>query len=135
MVYCFVIYIVYPLNLILPDQTKICLIVSEKILMIFKYYKQQNKTVINEFCIITDKYIVALTTWFLYLFALQFKADRAIQKNDGLYRENPTISEKMHCVLFVVNADKLYKEREYSTLTHIKHYLAEKSTWLLTIYV
>lgn len=103
--------------------------------MIFKYYKQQNKTVINEFCIITDKYIVVLTTWFLYLFALQFKEDRAIQKNDGLYRENPTISEKMHCVLFVVNADMLDIERTYLTLKNIQGYLHDNNGNDWTVYV
>lgn len=30
--------------------------------------------------------------------------------------KNPSISEKTHCVLFVVNADMLDKGREYSTL-------------------
>lgn len=28
-----------------------------------------------------------------------------IQEDDELYRRNPTISDKMHCVLFVINAD------------------------------
>lgn len=55
----------------------------------------------------------------------EFQTDREIQKNDGLYREKPTISEKMHCVLFVVNADMLDKGREYSTLKNIQHYLAD----------
>lgn len=49
-------------------------------------------------------------------FTDDFQTDREIQRNDGLYRENPSISEKMHCVLFVVNADMLDKGREYSTL-------------------
>lgn len=57
----------------------------------------------------------------------RFKADRAIQKNDGLYRENPTISEKMHCVLFVVNADMLDIERTYLTLKNIQGYLHDNN--------
>lgn len=57
----------------------------------------------------------------------EFKADRAIQKNDGLYRENPTISEKMHCVLFVVNADMLDIERTYLTLKNIQGYLHDNN--------
>lgn len=70
----------------------------------------------------------------MFMTVLQFQKHE-IQIGDRFYREQPTAYEIMHCVLFVVNADKLHKEREYSTLTHIKHYLAEKSTWLLTIYV
>lgn len=67
--------------------------------------------------------------------ALQFKADRAIQKNDGLYRENPTISEKMHCVLFVVNADMLDIERTYLTLKNIQGYLHDNNGNDWTVYV
>lgn len=82
----------------------------------------------------TDKYIVVITTLLLYVSALQFQTDREIQKNDGLYREKPTISEKMHCVLFVVNADMLDKGRENSTLKNIQHYLADNGNeW--TVYV
>lgn len=57
----------------------------------------------------------------------QFKTDNEIQVDDEFYRGNPTISEIMHCVLFIVNADQLHKEREYPTLKIIQHYLAEKN--------
>lgn len=57
----------------------------------------------------------------------EFRTDREIQNNDGFYRENPTVSTIMHCVLLVVNADMLDKRSDFSTLKNIQLYLAEKN--------
>lgn len=65
----------------------------------------------------------------IHISALQFRTDREIQNNDGFYRENPTVSTIMHCVLLVVNADMLDKRSDFSTLKNIQLYLAEKSTF------
>lgn len=61
--------------------------------------------------------------------ALQFQTDREIQNNDGFYREDPTVSMVMHCVLFVVNADMLDDKSDFSTLKNIQYYLTGKSTF------
>lgn len=50
----------------------------------------------------------------------EFK-ETAIREDDDSYRRNPTLSEKMHCVLFVINADT--QIGEYDELKRVQHRL------------
>lgn len=53
----------------------------------------------------------------------KFKDNCTIQENDGFYRNNPTISDKMHCVLFVVKADDLSDQTDVAVFRSIQSYL------------
>lgn len=57
----------------------------------------------------------------------EFKNNCTIQENDGFYRNNPTISDKMHCVLFVVKADDLYDQTDVAVFCPIQRYLFSKN--------
>lgn len=50
----------------------------------------------------------------------EFK-DTTIREDDDSYRRNPTLSEKMHCVLFVINANT--QIGEYDELKRVQHRL------------
>lgn len=43
----------------------------------------------------------------------EFKEDFGIQKDSIYYNHNPTISDRMHCVLYVTTADQNQRERTY----------------------
>lgn len=68
------------------------------------------------------------TSWKVFIFLLpnwfQFK-DTTIREDDDSYRRNPTLSEKMHCVLFVINADT--QIGEYDELKRVQHRLQNMS--------
>lgn len=57
----------------------------------------------------------------------QFLQEHEIQDNNGLYRKHPNISDKMHCVLFVIDAKSLDEEEDYPVLRRIQSSLALKS--------
>lgn len=46
-----------------------------------------------------------------------------IDENDEYYRRNPTISDKMHCILFVAKADDIEKSVDFTVLKNIQRYL------------
>lgn len=52
--------------------------------------------------------------------------DTTIQEDDEFYRRNPTISDKMHCVLFVVNAQHVL-EGDHAPLFRVRRRLQEMS--------
>lgn len=53
--------------------------------------------------------------------------NQTIQENDEYYRRNPTLSDKMHCVLFVVNGEQDLKENDsvYSRLKRLQDHLED----------
>lgn len=53
--------------------------------------------------------------------------NKTIQENDEYYRRNPTLSDKMHCVLFVVNGEQDLKENDsvYSPLKSLQNHLED----------
>lgn len=63
----------------------------------------------------------------------QFSPDHEIQDNNERYRGLPTISDKMHCVLFVIDAKSLDEEGDYPVLKEIQDFLASKSTLNFTV--
>lgn len=58
---------------------------------------------------------------------IQFSPEHGIQDNNGLYRRHPNISDKMHCVLFVIDAKSLEEEGDYPEFRQIQRILALKS--------
>lgn len=56
-----------------------------------------------------------------------FDGNCEIQENDDFYRNNPTISDKMHCVLFVVKADDLDEQNDVAALCSMQNYLFGKN--------
>lgn len=56
-----------------------------------------------------------------------FKGICKIQENNDFYRNNPTISDKMHCVLFVVRADDLDEQIDVAALCSMQSYLFRKN--------
>lgn len=46
-----------------------------------------------------------------------------IDENDDYYRRNPTISDKMHCILFVAKADEIEEGVDFTVLKNIQRYL------------
>lgn len=46
-----------------------------------------------------------------------------IDENDNYYRRNPTISDKMHCILFVAKADEIEEGVDFTVLKNIQGYL------------
>lgn len=56
---------------------------------------------------------------------MQFKKDKAIDPLYKNFRDNPSISDKMHCVLFVMKATDENKMPQI--LTHIKEYAGHNS--------
>lgn len=63
----------------------------------------------------------------------QFSPDHVIEDNNERYRGLPTISDKMHCVLFVIDAKSLDEEGDYPILKEIQDFLASKSTLSFTV--
>lgn len=73
-------------------------------------------------------------------FIFQFNEDHEIKKDSSFYRNDPTICDKMHCVLFVVRASDLddqrirakdLDEQAYVSVLHsIQQYLLMKSKCL-----
>lgn len=67
----------------------------------------------------------------------EFKEDHEIKENSGFYRNYPTLSDKMHCVLFVVRANDLDEQRfgandidektYFSVLHSMQQYLRNKN--------
>lgn len=57
----------------------------------------------------------------------QFNANRKIQEGDDFYRNKPTISDKMHCVLFVVRADDLDEQKDVDVLCSMQNYFFSNS--------
>lgn len=57
----------------------------------------------------------------------KFNEDLEIQENSAFYRNNPTISDKMHCVLFVVNANAFDKQTDFSVLLAMKEFLVTRN--------
>lgn len=74
----------------------------------------------------------------------QFKEDHEIKENSGFYRNYPTLSDKMHCVLFVVRANDLDEQRfgtndidektYFSVLHSMQQYLRNKSKCLFLLH-
>lgn len=65
--------------------------------------------------IIQDKNIsILFSNWFQLL-----ESTHTIREDDEYYRLNPTISDKMHCVLFVIKADFLV-EGEHDLLKSVQ---------------
>lgn len=56
-----------------------------------------------------------------------FNENCEIQESDDFYRNNPTISDKMHCVLFVVRADNLDEQKDVAALCSMQSYLFMKN--------
>lgn len=77
-------------------------------------------------------------------FIFQFNADHEIKEDSGFYRNYPTLSDKMHCVLFVVRADDLDEQRvgandldkqTYVSVLHsMRQYLQNRSKCLFLLY-
>lgn len=57
----------------------------------------------------------------------EFDETCEIQENDDFYRNNPTISDKMHCVLFVVRADDLDEQKDVAAICSMQRYLFRKN--------
>lgn len=59
--------------------------------------------------------------------------NKKIQENDEYYRRNPTLSDKMHCVLFVVDGEQDLKENDsvYSPLKRLQKNLEDMSKYLI----
>lgn len=57
----------------------------------------------------------------------QFLPDQGIQADNGHYRRLPTISDKMHCVLFIIDAAIFDEQVDYSVLKRIQKNLGLKS--------
>lgn len=53
----------------------------------------------------------------------RFDENCEIQENDDCYNNNPTISDKMHCVLFVVNACNIDEEKDVTAICSMQSYL------------
>lgn len=74
----------------------------------------------------------------------QFNEDHEIKENSGFYRNYPTLSDKMHCVLFVVRANDLDEQRVgandidektyFSVLHSMQQYLDNESKCLFLLY-
>lgn len=56
-----------------------------------------------------------------------FQHSHDIPESSDFYRSNPTISDKMHCVLFVVKADNIDQNVDFSVLKSIQRYLNSKN--------
>lgn len=56
-----------------------------------------------------------------------FNDHHAIKKDSGFYRNKPTVSDKMHCVLFVVRADILDEQTDVSVLHKMQQNLLQKN--------
>lgn len=50
-----------------------------------------------------------------------------IPQSSDFYRSNPTISDKMHCVLFVAKADNIDQNVDFSVLKRIQKYLNSRN--------
>lgn len=57
----------------------------------------------------------------------QFDEANEIDENDEHYRRNPTICDKMHCILFVAKADNIEEGVDFTVLQNIQRYLSSKS--------
>lgn len=51
----------------------------------------------------------------------------SIHENSGFYKKNPTLSDRMHCVLFVINAEQVQERPDYNTLLRVQHHLANEN--------
>lgn len=56
-----------------------------------------------------------------------FNEDLEIQEDSVFYRNNPTISDKMHCVLFVVKANEFDEQTDFSVLHWMKDCLRRRN--------
>lgn len=63
---------------------------------------------------------------------MQFKKT-TIQEDDELYRRNPTISDKMHCVLFVINADHVLGG-DHAALLRIRSHMQDMSEFNIELH-
>lgn len=63
----------------------------------------------------------------IYGLYFQFNRRRTIQEDSDFFRKKPTISDKMHCVLFVVNAFTLDRQADFRVLRWMQHYFFSKS--------
>ena len=59
---------------------------------------------------------------------MQFKKDKAIDPLLKSFRDNPSISDKMHCVLFVMKATD--ENKVPPILNHIKEFSQHNSKFL-----
>lgn len=57
----------------------------------------------------------------------KFSSEHVIQNDNESYRGLPTISDTMHCVLFVIDAKSLDEEKDYPVLRRVQDYLASKN--------
>lgn len=53
--------------------------------------------------------------------------ETSIDEESDFYRETPTLSDKMHCVLFVINAEQVQERPDYNTLQRVQRHLADES--------
>lgn len=56
----------------------------------------------------------------------QFQQNADIQIDSPHYRQDPTISDRIHCVLFVMKAD-LIREENNNFLKRVRSHIADKS--------
>lgn len=61
-----------------------------------------------------------------FIKSFQFGNGREIQEDSEFFRRNPTISERIHCVLFVANADQDQREHN-NVLGTIQKHLGDNS--------
>lgn len=51
----------------------------------------------------------------------------SIQEKSDFYRKKSTLSDRMHCVLFVINAEQIQERPDYNTLLRVQHHLANEN--------
>lgn len=51
----------------------------------------------------------------------------SIHEESEFYRRRPTLSDRMHCVLFVINAEQVQERPDYNTLLRVQRHLADEN--------
>lgn len=53
--------------------------------------------------------------------------ETSIDEESDFYRGTPTLSDRMHCVLFVINAEQVQERPDYNTLLRVQRHLADEN--------
>lgn len=57
----------------------------------------------------------------------EFQAGISIHEESEFYRQNPTLSDRMHCVIFVIDAEQVQERSDYITLLTLQRHLADEN--------